>query len=75
MVSINDLARMIMKVSGKKVNIRNIPGPTGVRGRNSHNELILEKLGWAPSESLQQGLSKTYPWIEAQAMRKQFANT
>lgn len=66
MVTINDLARMVMEVAGKTVDIRHIPGPLGVRGRNSHNALIREKLGWAPSESLRDGLAKTYPWIERQ---------
>lgn len=75
MVTINDLARMIMQVADKDVHVRNIPGPTGVRGRNSHNELIQEKLGWAPSESLLDGLAKTYPWIEAQVLRKRGQNT
>lgn len=69
MVSINQLAEIIMGVSGKTVNLRHIPGPQGVRGRNSHNDLIKEKLGWAPNESLKDGLSKTYPWIESQLLR------
>lgn len=66
MVTINRLAEMIMEVAGKKLPIRHIPGPLGVRGRNSHNALIQEKLGWRPKESLKEGLSKTYPWIDAQ---------
>jgi GDP-D-mannose 3', 5'-epimerase len=66
MLTINELARMIMKLAGKKLSIRNIPGPLGVRGRNSDNRLIQQKLGWAPSEPLISGLSKTYPWIEKQ---------
>ena len=63
MVSINDLARMIMKIANKNLEIDHIPGPLGVRGRNSDNKLILEKLGWSPSESLEDGLKKTYEWI------------
>ena len=66
MVSINQLARMIMEIAGKRVTIRNIPGPTGVRGRNSDNKLIRERLGWAPSKPLRDGLEKTYRWISAQ---------
>jgi nucleoside-diphosphate-sugar epimerase len=66
MVTINRLAEMIMEIAGKKLNIRHIPGPLGVRGRNSHNALIQEKLGWSPQESLKEGLSKTYPWVEQQ---------
>jgi nucleoside-diphosphate-sugar epimerase len=69
MVSINQLADIIQDVANKKVHLRHIPGPQGVRGRNSHNDLIKEKLGWAPNESLKDGLSKTYPWIESQLLR------
>jgi nucleoside-diphosphate-sugar epimerase len=63
MVTINGLAKMVMDIAGKKLTIRNVPGPLGVRGRNSDNRLIKEKLGWAPSERLRDGLAKTYPWI------------
>ena len=63
MVTINQLAEMAMEIGGKKININHIPGPTGVRGRNSDNKLIHEKLGWAPSKPLKDGLSKTYSWI------------
>ncbi|MCC6474157.1 MAG: NAD-dependent epimerase/dehydratase family protein [Burkholderiales bacterium] len=63
MVTINGLATMIMKFAGKRISIRNIPGPTGVRGRRSDNRLIAEKIGWAPSAPLEAGLAKTYPWI------------
>ena len=66
MVTINGLAEMVMKSSGKKVRIHNIPGPLGVRGRNSDNRLIGEKLGWKPSQPLQRGLDLTYKWISAQ---------
>jgi nucleoside-diphosphate-sugar epimerase len=66
MVTINGMAEMIMKIAGKKLKIKNIPGPTGVRGRNSDNRLIRQELGWAPSHSLYDGLAKTYPWIESQ---------
>lgn len=66
MVTINQLAEMIMGIAGKQLTIRNIPGPTGVRGRNSDNKLIQEKLGWAPSRPLREGLQKTYEWISAQ---------
>lgn len=66
MVTINQLADMIMDVSGKRVEKRHIPGPTGVRGRNSDNRLIQETLGWKPSQSLKTGLAITYQWIERQ---------
>ena len=63
MVTINELAELVMEVAGKKLTINHIPGPLGVRGRNSDNKLIAEKLGWAPSEALKDGIAKTYPWI------------
>lgn len=66
MLPINDLADMIMRIAGKKLTVRHIDGPTGVRGRTSDNRLIAEKLGWAPSTSLEAGLRKTYAWIEEQ---------
>ena len=66
MVSINQFADMIMEIADKKLNVRHIPGPTGVRGRNSDNHLIREKLGWAPSQPLDIGLRKTYAWIHEQ---------
>lgn len=66
MVTINALAKMVMEIAGKTLDIHHIPGPLGVRGRNSHNALIQEKLGWSPKESLKEGLSKTYPWIKQQ---------
>lgn len=64
MVSINRLAQMIMDIAGKKLTIKHIPGPLGVRGRNSDNRLIQEKLGWKPSAPLENGLRITYRWIE-----------
>lgn len=66
MVSINQLADMIMRIAGKHVQKRHIPGPLGVRGRNSDNRLIQKKLGWAPSQPLYDGLEVTYAWIERQ---------
>jgi len=63
MVTINQLASMIMKIAGKNLTIKHISGPLGVRGRNSDNRLIREKLGWSPSAPLEQGLEKTYRWI------------
>lgn len=66
MVTINQLAEMIMGIAGKKLRIKHIPGPQGVRGRNSDNRLIGEKLEWVPSQPLEIGLRKTYQWIEEQ---------
>jgi len=63
MVSINQLANMIMDISGKKLDLMHIPGPLGVRGRNSDNRLFEEKLGWKVSQKLVYGLQKTYPWV------------
>lgn len=70
MVSINQLAALVMDIAGKKLSIRHIPGPVGVRGRNSDNKLIKETLGWAPSKPLREGLEKTYAWISAQVETK-----
>ena len=64
MVTINDLVEMVCKIAGKPVAVRHIEGPTGVRGRNSDNRLIREKLEWAPSQPLHEGLKQTYRWIE-----------
>jgi nucleoside-diphosphate-sugar epimerase len=75
MVSINKLAGMIMDISGKDLCIKHIPGPLGVRGRNSHNELIEKMLDWRPTAPLRAGLEKTYPWIEDQVRRASFSNT
>jgi GDP-D-mannose 3',5'-epimerase len=66
MVTINQLAEMAMCIAGKQLRIRHIPGPVGVRGRNSDNKLIAEKLKWSPSASLEQGLHSTYEWINSQ---------
>jgi len=70
MVSINQLAQIIMEIAGKKLTIKHIPGPLGVRGRNSDNRLIREKLGWAPQYPLRKGLEKTYAWIKEQVEKR-----
>lgn len=74
MVSINQLAELVMHVAGKSVKLRHIPGPVGVRGRNSQNDLIKEKLGWSPLASLHDGIAKTYPWIASQVTLKRGKN-
>lgn len=66
MVSINQLADMVMSIAGKRLAKKHVPGPLGVRGRNSDNRLIREKLGWSPSLPLREGLKKTYDWILGQ---------
>jgi len=66
MISINGLVEMAMRIEGKKLNIKHIPGPLGVRGRNSHNELIHKSLDWRPTTRLEDGIKKTYEWISLQ---------
>ena len=70
MISINDFAKMVIDISGKNISIKNIPGPTGVRGRNSDNKLIREKLGWEPGLPLRKGMEITYKWINQQVQQK-----
>jgi nucleoside-diphosphate-sugar epimerase len=70
MISINDFAKLIAEISGNNIKINNIKGPEGVRGRNSDNALIQEKLGWAPSHTLREGITKTYHWIAEQVAKE-----
>ena len=55
---------MVMDIAGKKLTIKHVPGPLGVRGRNSDNKLIFEELGWRPSQPLREGIKNTYAWID-----------
>ncbi|KAG2447220.1 hypothetical protein HYH02_007960 [Chlamydomonas schloesseri] len=66
MVSMNEMMELAMSFDDKKLPIKHIPGPEGVRGRNSDNKLILEKLGWEPTVTLKDGLHRTYNWIKSQ---------
>jgi GDP-D-mannose 3', 5'-epimerase len=66
MVSINNLAKTIVNISGKNLTIKNIDGPEGVRGRNSDNNLVKSKTGWEPELTLQEGLQTTFLWISKQ---------
>jgi len=66
MISINDLVHMACSIAEKNVRIKNIPGPTGVRGRRSDNSLLLQKLNWTPSQPLRKGIEKTFFWIAGQ---------
>ena len=65
-ITINGLAEMIMGIAGKKLSFKHIPGPLGVRGRNSDNALYKEKIGWVVSQPLKSGIEKTYSWIKEQ---------
>jgi GDP-D-mannose 3',5'-epimerase len=65
-VSINQLADMAMSIAGKTLRKHHIPGPIGVRGRNSDNHLIRKVLAWEPSQPLRAGLEQSYRWIENQ---------
>ena len=70
MIAINDLAQMVIDISGKQLIIKNIPGPVGVRGRNSDNKLYKEKVGWEPTQPLYNGIVKTFEWINKQVINK-----
>jgi GDP-D-mannose 3', 5'-epimerase len=63
MVTIDQLSEMVMEIAVKRLTIKHIAGPIGVRGRKSDNKLIYDKLGWKPSQSLKKGLGITYAWI------------
>src|SRR5260221_7353205 len=69
MVTLNQLAGMVMQVAGKKLKIKHIKGPLGVRGRTSDNKLIKKKLGWAPKQPLRVGIAKTYEWVSQQVKK------
>ena len=66
MVTINELVAIAASVAEKDIKIKHIDGPLGVRGRNSDNNLIREKLGWDYSMTLEEGIRKTYEWIESE---------
>jgi nucleoside-diphosphate-sugar epimerase len=63
MISINELAMLVGRLTNKNIRIKNVPGPVGVNGRTSHNKLIKETLNWSPPDNLEDGLLKTYKWI------------
>ena len=68
--SLNDLAQLIARVAGAKVGLRHVEGPQGVRGRNSDNALCRSVLGWAPAITLEEGLRRTYAWIEGEVRQQ-----
>ena len=74
LISINDLAKMVIGFSGKELGLRHVEGPQGVRGRRSDNTLIKEKLGWAPTKPLRDGMEITYRWIEEQVKKLKVSN-
>ena len=69
MVTIDALARMVMDAAGKRLALRHVPGPLGVRGCNSDNRLIEARLGWRPRAALADGIRRTYPWVAEQVAR------
>ena len=71
MVTINELVDLISFIALKETKVHHMDGPTGVRGRNSDNRLIEEKLGWKPKYTLMKGLIPTYQWIEDQVVKKE----
>jgi len=70
LVSINQLADMIAEIAGIRIIKKHVPGPQGVRGRNSDNTRLRQVLGWEPEISLEAGLARLYTWIEAQVHEK-----
>jgi nucleoside-diphosphate-sugar epimerase len=69
LISINELADLVAAAAGVTVKKRHVPGPQGVRGRNSDNSRLREVLGWEPAVSLEEGLARTYAWVEQQVAR------
>jgi nucleoside-diphosphate-sugar epimerase len=66
LISINELARLVARIAGIEIELKHVPGPVGVRGRNSDNTLLRQVLAWEPRVSLEEGLARTYDWIEGQ---------
>jgi nucleoside-diphosphate-sugar epimerase len=66
MVTIDQLVQIAAKVADKQIIIKHIPGPTGVKGRNSDNKLLRSTLNWEPAQPLEIGIMKTYKWIDEQ---------
>ncbi|PYR77191.1 MAG: NAD-dependent dehydratase [Acidobacteria bacterium] len=70
LISINELADLVANAAGVDIGRKHIPGPQGVRGRNSNNDRLREVLGWEPEISLEEGMARTYAWIEAQVVER-----
>ena len=75
MIDMNGLLGLACSFGDKKVNFKHIPGPEGVRGRNSNNDLIKKVLGWVPPTELKVGLRKTYNWIKGQIEKERSAGS
>ena len=75
LVTINQLADIVCQIAGVTLRKRHIPGPQGVRGRNSDNTRLRHVLGWEPGISLEEGVGQTYRWIEQQVQQKLSAPT
>ncbi len=73
MIAINDLALLIAKIAGKALTLSNVPGPEGVRGRNSDNAKLFGLLNWQPTMTLEEGLRKLYPWVVSQVENKKLS--
>jgi len=74
MVTINELVRIAAKVAGKSIGRDHIDGPLGVRGRNSNNDLIRKELGWDYTQTLEEGIRKTYNWISQQICKESISS-
>ena len=74
LISINELAEVIMEIAGVKLTTKHVDGPQGVHGRNSDNTLLRRVLGWSPEISLEEGLTRTYEWIESQVKASNYVN-
>lgn len=70
MISINELVQLIASIAGKSITVTHIPGPIGVMGRNSHQQLIQQQLGWSPPNNLEHGITETYAWIKQQIEKR-----
>ena len=75
LISINELADMVAHIAGLAITKRHVPGPQGVRGRNSNNDKLRDVLGWEPRISLEEGMARTYRWIEEQVANELEAAT
>jgi GDP-D-mannose 3', 5'-epimerase len=73
LITVNELADLVASIAGIKIVKKHVSGPQGVRGRNSDNTRLRQVLGWEPQISLEEGLAKTYEWIEKQVRNMQMA--